>query len=154
MNALFLINEPIRDFSGIAKKILAQVNALKNLGVTVFLSYLEENGKYRFTGRFVDQTLIDKYSGISFFAKLQRRCSYNHLFKFIKANNIQLVYIRYIHFANPFFISFLKKLKSQDIVILLELPTYPYDKEYKNISLPAKLRFYLKKFTESDLRNM
>jgi hypothetical protein len=145
MNVLFLINEPIRDFSGIANKILYQVKSLKNLGENVFLSYIEEKENYKFTGRYVEGTLLDKYSNIAFIAKFERRCLYKNLLKFIIAHDIKLVYIRYIHFANPFFNSFLKKIKSYNIPIFLELPTYPYDQEYKNVSFARRLAFLIER---------
>jgi hypothetical protein len=146
MNALFLVSEPITDFSGISKKILAQVSALKYHETKVSFSYLKANGKYKFSGRYVDDKIIDSYSPFYLISKFQRRYKYKNLYKYIKSNKIDFVYIRYIHFANPFFISFLKKLKKTGIIVLLELPTYPYDQEYKNASINAKMAFGIEKF--------
>ena len=153
MNSLFLISESLADFSGISKKILAQVNALKNQGLNVSLSYLKENGKYKFEGRYINEKIIDKYSEISIISKFQRRCTYKNLYNYIDDNDIKLVYIRYIHFANPFFISFLKKLKKKGIIVLLELPTYPYDQEYRNAHLTAKLAFLIEIFFRKKFKN-
>lgn len=153
MNSLFLISESLTDFSGISKKILAQANALKNQGLNVSLSYLKEKGKYKFEGRYINEKMIDKYSGISIISKFQRRCAYKNLYNYIDANDIKLVYIRYIHFANPFFISFLKKLKKKSIIVLLELPTYPYDQEYRNAHLTAKLAFLIEIFFRKKFKN-
>jgi len=153
MNSLFLISESLNDFSGISKKILAQVDALKNQGLNVSLSYLKENGKYKFEGRYINEKIIDKYSEISIISKFQRRCTYKNLYNYINDYDIKLVYIRYIHFANPFFISFLKKLKKKGIIVLLELPTYPYDQEYRNAHLTAKLAFLVEIFFRKKFKN-
>src|SRR5665647_1646028 len=131
MNALFLVSETLTDFGGVSKKIIAQVNALKNLGLHVALSYLEANVKDEFTGRFINEEKIDKYASFPVINQIQWRCQYRSLFNYINDKGIQVVFIRYIHFANPFFISFLKKLKRINVTILLEIPTYPYDQENK-----------------------
>lgn len=151
MNALFFISESLTEYGGISKKILAQVGALERQGMKVAFSYLKTDGANGFSGRYIDEKIVDNYSRISLISKIQRRCNYNNLYQYIQANDIRLVYIRYIHFANPFFISFLKKVKRRGITILLELPTYPYDQEYQNALLPSKIaflieRFYRKKF--------
>lgn len=145
MNALFFINESLMDYGGISKKILAQVDALKRQGMKVELSYLKVDDTNNFTGRYVDEKVIDKFSHISLISKVQRRCNYKNLYQYIEANDIKLVYIRYIHFANSFFISFLKKLKRSGVTVLLELPTYPYDQEYQNALLPSKIAFLIER---------
>ena len=153
MNALFLISEPLTNFSGISKKILAQVNALKYHGLKVALSHLKVDAKNKFSGRYVDEKIIDKYSDISFISKFQRRCNYKNLYKYIVTNEIKLVYIRYIHFANPFFISFLKKLKKKGVIILVEIPTYPYDQEYQNVHFTSKIAFIIETLYRNKFKN-
>ena len=139
MNALFLIGETIKEFGGISMKILSQINGLERLGLKVILSDIKADNKNKFTGRYVGEEIIDRYSNITFIAKIQSRVKYKNLYRYIKANGIKLVYIRYVHFANPFFISFLKNLKRREIKVLLEIPTYPYDQEYKNLKTIPKL---------------
>lgn len=146
MNALFFISESLMDYGGISKKILAQVSALERQGMKVALSYLKTDSANSFSGRYIDEKIVDNYSRISMISKIQRRSNYNNLYQYIQANNIKLVYIRYIHFANPFFISFLKKLKRSNVTILLELPTYPYDQEYQTALFPSKIAFLIEKF--------
>ncbi len=152
MKALFLVSEALTDFGGISKKILAQVNALKHHGMKVALSYLLTNDQNKFVGRFINEDIIDKYSDISIIAKFQWRCKYENLYRYIKENEIKLVYIRYTHFANPFFISFLKKLKKSGIIILLELPTFPYDQEYQNAQITSKIALIIEKFFRNKLK--
>lgn len=151
MNALYLCNEPLSDFSGVSRKIIAQVNALKYYGLKVNLAYLKANQNYKFEGWFIDGKILERFSTNAFISKLQRRCNYRRLGVYIINNDIRLVYIRYIHFANPFFISFLKKLKKKGIKILMEIPTYPYDGEYKSANFATRVAFsveriYRKKF--------
>ena len=152
MNAMFLINEPLLEFGGISKKILAQVNALKQHGLTVDLSYLKADKHYRFFGRYVNDSILERYSSIGLVSKFQRRYRYEKLYNYIKEKEIQLVYIRYIHFANPFFIHFLKKLKKNDVRILLEIPTYPYDKEYQHAGIASKIAFVIERSSRKKFR--
>jgi len=147
MNTLFLVSDALTDFAGISKKILAQVNALGHCGMRVDLSYLEANNKNEYTGRYINGKIIDKYSNIPIISKFQWRCKYKNLFNYVQANEIKLVYIRYIHFANPFFISFLRKLKKSGIKILLEIPTYPYDQEYRNLKFTSKIVLLIEKLS-------
>lgn len=153
MKALFLISESITDFGGISKKIVAQVNALKNLGVDVTLSYFKVNNKNIFIARYAGEKKIDKFSSNPILSQIQWRCRYKNLFEFIQEKNIEVVFIRYIHFANPFFISFLKKLKQAGVKILLEIPTYPYDQEYKQLKFTSKLVLLIEKFSRCEFKN-
>ena len=111
MKCLFLVCETLQDFEGVSKKILEQANALERLGFNVVLSDLKTDDRNKFTGRYIGREIIDKYSNIDLISKIQSRINYRNLYRYIVANEIKLVYIRYVHFANPFFISFLKKLK-------------------------------------------
>lgn len=153
MNALFLVGEALTEFNGISKKIRAQVGALERLGVKVDLSYLNTNNKNGLVGRYINGERIDKYSKNRIISEFQWRCKYNNLLAYIKVRKFQFVYVRYIHFANPFFISFLKKLKRNDIKILLEMPTYPYDQEYKDIKLTTTLVLLIEKLSRRKFKN-
>jgi hypothetical protein len=151
MNGLYLCNEPLSDFSGVSRKILAQVKALNHLGINVDIAYLKADPNYKFEGWYINGKVLQKFNNSKFLSKLQRRCNYNSIASYIIKNEIELIYIRYIHFANPFFISFLKKLKKKGVTTLMEIPTYPYDVEYKTGSYGAKFAFlieriYRKKF--------
>lgn len=152
MNGLFLIGEALTEFNGISKKILAQVGALERLGVNIDLSYLNANSKNELVGRYINGERIDKYSTNPVISQFQWRCKYNNLLAYVKEKKIQVVYIRYVHFANPFFISFLKKLHKSDIKILLEIPTYPYDQEYKDIKFTSKIVLLIEKLSRRQFK--
>ncbi len=154
MKSLFLAGETLKDFEGVSKKIIEQINALERLGLNVVLSDLKTDDKNKFIGRYVDGQIIDKYSKIDFLSKLQSRIKYKNLYKYIIANKIKLVYIRYAHFANPFFISFLKKLKKSGIKVLLEIPTYPYDKEYDSLKLTIKTLLWVERMSRRHFKNL
>jgi glycosyltransferase involved in cell wall biosynthesis len=153
MNTLFFISEALTESNGISKKILEQVEALKGLGMKVALSYLEVSDKNEIIGRYIDGERIDKYSENSTISKFQLRCNYKNVYNYIKEKKIEIVFIRYVHVANPFFISFLKKLHKSDIKVLLEIPTYPYDQEYKDIKFTSKIVLMIEKLSRRKFKN-
>lgn len=152
MKALFLIGESLTDFGGISKKIIAQVNALKNLGLNVALSYLKTDHKNTFAARYIDEKKIDEFSSSPILSQIQWRSRYKNLYSYIEENGIEIVFIRYIHFANPFFTSFLKKLNKKNIKVLLEIPTYPYDQEYQELKFTSKLVLLIEKLSRRRFR--
>lgn len=154
MNALFLINETIKEFGGISMKILNQVDALKRLGFNVMLSELKPGNKGGFSGRYIGKNKIDQYSKINLISKIQSTTRYKNLYRYIIANEIKMVYVRYVHFANPFFISFLRKLKKNDVKVLLEIPTYPYDQEYTNLKITNKILHGIEKRSRKKFNNL
>ena len=152
MKALFLIGESLDDFGGISKKIIDQVNALKNLGIDVALSYLLSNDRNGFVARYVDEEKIEQFSSSPIISQIHSRLKYNKLYNYIEKNEIEVVFIRYIHFANPFFISFLRKLKKRNIKVLLEIPTYPYDQEYQEVKFTSKLVLLVEKLSRQQFK--
>jgi len=74
---------------------------------------------------------------------------YGMIYTYIKEQKIEVIYIRYTHFANPFFLSFLKDLKKQSVKIFIEIPTYPYDGELKTTTWLSRM----KKRIENRCRN-
>jgi hypothetical protein len=154
MKSLFLICEPLLEYGGISMKILAQEKALERLGFQVVLSELKTDNKNKFTGRYIGEKIIDNYSNINFISKIQFRIKYGNLYRYIVTNEIKLVYIRYAHFANPFFISFLKKLKRSDIKVLLEIPTYPYDQEYNNLKITNEVLMWIEKLSRKKFKDL
>lgn len=145
---LFIIFEGLSQHNGISKKIVAQVNGFINNGVDMQLSSLEfdiTNSKRIFSCRKVGDYIIENYSNYSEISYYQRIVCFRSLVNYIKRNNIQFIYIRYTHIANYFFIKFLKTMKKYKIKILLEIPTYPYDMEYKDIGKKQKLLLTIEK---------
>lgn len=148
MKGLFIIMEPLHEHRGISKKIISQVDGFINNGITMELSYLAidtTNRKRNFSGRMIGQTMIEKFSENNFISKIQRITSYRYLLNYIKLHKANFVYLRYTHFANPFFIRFLKNIKKSNIKIYLEIPTFPYDLEYKNVNIKKKIFLEIEK---------
>ena len=46
---------------------------------------------------------------------------------------MQLVYVRSDHNTTPFLICMLWRLKRAVVKVVMEIPTYPYDQEYKGL---------------------
>ncbi|MEL7601201.1 MAG: glycosyltransferase family 1 protein [Proteiniphilum sp.] len=131
---LFLIFHGIDSAgSGIHKKIKSQFQALKNIGINSSISYLRTDDNNQYDGRLIDNQLLEEYTtkfGIQ--KRWHWRFKFNRLLEYIIKENINTVFIRYTHFANPFFVNFLKKLNKLGVYVVMEIPTYPYDAEYKN----------------------
>ena len=67
------------------------------------------------------------------------------MYNYIRNENIEFIYLRYDHNANPFLILFLKSLQKLRVKVFMEIPTYPYDKEYKGLSLDYQRILFLDK---------
>lgn len=127
MKALFITFHGFHATNGISKKIYYQVQALEANGVETHLCYLleEEGIKYRM----LDQEILANYGG-GLKGKLCKRIEFKSIFHYIIKNQIDLVYIRSDHNANPFTIRLVRKIKKNGIHVVMEIPTYPYDQEY------------------------
>lgn len=151
MSVLFFVNHVLQEHSGVKRKILEQVSAIKKItGKNVYLSFLATEPKRNF--RVVDEFEIDafyKFIPPQIFAAL----FYSKILKFIKDKNIKTIYIRYTQFSNCFFINFLKKLNQLGIYVVLEIPTYPYDLESKNARVLKKIQVYFEKTTRLEMIN-
>ena len=136
--ALFLIFHGFAAHNGISKKIHYQVNALKSCGVDTKLCYLDMLPDH--THRLmVDDMILEDY-GNGFMSKIKKRISYGALGDYILKNDFDFLYIRSAHNANPFFNTFLKKVHSAGIKTALEIPTYPYEGQFKDAGREAKIR--------------
>lgn len=140
MNILFLIYHGLDAASGISKKIIAQVEGLKQSGHEVHLcTYdIREDGH---RCRFVNGKVISDF-GAGKMAALRKRCSYGDVYRYCVDNRIDAVYVRSFHNANPWTIHLFKRLRKAGIPSVMEIPTYPYDSEY--VGFPFKERLELK----------
>ena len=127
MKALFLTFHGFHATNGISKKIHYQVRALEANGVETHLCYLSEKQGIKY--RMLDQEILADY-GDGIKGKLYKRFEFNSVFRYIIKNQIDLVYIRSDHNANPFTIRLVSKIKKAGIHVVMEIPTYPYDQEY------------------------
>jgi glycosyltransferase involved in cell wall biosynthesis len=144
MKALFLIFHGFSTYNvGISKKIFYQKHALEQCGLDIKLCYIDidQDGYHK---RMLDKEVLENY-GKGFFAKIKKRIRYSGLAKYILKNDIRFLYIRSFHNANPFLIRLLKKLNRAGVKSVLEIPTYPYDHEYKNVSFSDRSRFFIDK---------
>lgn len=127
MKALFLLFHGFSEANGISKKICYQVKALQANGLETHLCYLtDENNTKR---RMVDQTVIADY-GNGWKGKVFKRTEFASIVRYATTHQIDFVYMRSDHNANPFTISMVKQLKRAGIKVVMEIPTYPYDQEY------------------------
>lgn len=153
MKAIFIVFHALAEYSGITKKIRYQVKALNDCGVETELCYLgwdEFGNQVRWVG-----DKVQKNFGTGIKAKIEKRFEYNSLYQYIIDNNISLVYMRSLINAEPFIISFAKKLRRKGVKVVMEIPTFPYDHEGKELPLPNKIRFYINKlFRYSQAKNL
>lgn len=142
MNAIFMIFHDLKKFNGISKKIIYQVKALNDCGIDTQISYMKEEGDYK--QRMINENPIRQY-GNTFKGKILKRIDFDSILDYIRKEKIEFIYIRYDHNANPFTIRFMRKLKKEKIKIALEIPTYPYDQEYKGLPLPYQRILFIDK---------
>ena len=72
------------------------------------------------------------------FKTMGQRISYSCIYDYCIREKIEFVYARCFQNANPWLISFFKKLKKNGIHSVTEIPTYPYDDEFKNFDWKAR----------------
>ena len=149
MKILFLVFHGFSEFSGISKKIFNQVKGLSDAGHKVDLCHYDVllNGH---RCRMINDEILEDF-GCGKLASLKKRICYNTIYKYVIEQEIQLLYMRSDHNANPFTIHFLQKLKRQGIKVIMEIPTYPYDQEYKGFPLKEQLELKTDKFFRRSL---
>lgn len=137
MKILFLVYHGFSEVSGISKKIHYQVKGLRENGHEVHLcSYgFAENGH---RCRYIDDQVLADY-GTGFMAGIRQRTEYNRLFEYCLLNEIEFVYARCFQNANPWLIRFFRRLHEAGIKAVTEIPTYPYDEEFKNFEWKIQL---------------
>lgn len=133
MKILFLVFHGFSETSGISKKIINQVDGLRSSGHEVSIaSYRIASNGHRV--RLVDDRVIEDYGSGRLAPVLKRMC-YGKLARYTIGNGFDLVYIRSFHNANPFTIRLVERLKKNSIRAVMEIPTYPYDREYDGYPL-------------------
>ena len=130
MRILFLVYHGFSEHSGISKKIHYQVKGLRENGHDVrlcFYGYAENDHRCRY----IDDKVIKDY-GKGAMAAFRQRMSYGCVYDYCVKENIEFVYARCFQNANPWLIHFFKKLRRAGIRVVTEIPTYPYDQEFKH----------------------
>lgn len=143
MKILFLVYHILSPHSGISKKILSQVDGLRENGADVSLCTLQINPDGS-KSRLVDGQSIRDF-GLGMKAKIKKRLSYSDIVDYVRESGTELVYIRYDINADPFTVKFVKDLKKLGVKILVEIPTYPYDGEFKGQGLAMNLQLLVDK---------
>lgn len=132
MKALFLIFHGFEAFNGISKKIHYQVKALKECGLDVRTCWLDDTDNHK--RRMIDDRAIADYgSGIK--GKILKRTEFDSIVRYVEKEQIEFIYVRYVHNASPFTIRLMRRLKKTGAHIVMEIPTYPYDQEYKGLPM-------------------
>lgn len=141
-NMLYMtLEEDINNNSGVMKKINSQISIFKEAGINTTLSGYLKNGyaiKYQDEIKF---TQISK--GILKNVKI-----FDFVYEFIQINKINILYVRKFR-ATLFSDIFFKKIKQLGVLILLEIPTYPYDGEVTTLKSKIGLsidRIYRNKY--------
>lgn len=150
MRALFIHFFDFAPHSGISKKILYQVAALRECGFEVDLCHMTID-KLGFQKRVCGDIVIDNY-GKGFMAKILKWFYFSSLTDFILINGIQFIYIRSFYNTTPSLLRMLKKLKRAGIKIVMEIPTYPYDYEVKKSPMQHKVIFFINKLFRNRLK--
>ncbi|WP_445441583.1 glycosyltransferase [Citrobacter freundii] len=122
---IFLTHNKKKNSDGVWKKIRSQVNAFVNIGYDVDFFYLDEGG---LIWENVNNNLIRKYAlkfRYGFYLAVRKLIAKEEAYDF--------AYIRKPHggffsLCLPFLLSSLKKERT---IIMMEIPTYPYDLEIR-----------------------
>ena len=139
MRILFIVYHGFSEYSGITKKIRYQVKGLRENGHDVRLCYYDfaENGH---RCRYIDEQVIKDY-GTGSWAAFRQRLDYGCIFDYCVREGIEFVYARCFQNANPWLIHFFKKLKKAGIHAVTEIPTFPYDSEFKYVNRSQRIGF-------------
>ena len=141
MNILFLTYHGFDPGSGITKKMFAQVKGLRQNGHTVHLCSYDVDAQ-RHRCRYVDEKVIKDY-GRSFLAAIRQRMSLGCIYRYCVDNAIEAVYVRHFMNASPFLVRLFRRLRKAGVKCVMEIPTYPYDQEFRGFSLSQRLRLRL-----------
>ena len=141
MKILFLVYHGFSDESGISKKIHYQVKGLRQNGHEVHLCYYDfDSCGHRC--RYVDDKVIADY-GLGAMAALRSRIDLGCIYRYCIENGIEMVYARSFMNASPVLVGLFGKLKKHGIKCVTEIPTYPYDHEFKGYPLKYKIPLYI-----------
>ncbi|MBP1617267.1 MAG: hypothetical protein H6Q14_1094 [Bacteroidetes bacterium] len=137
MKVLFLVFHGLSSSNGISKKIVAQVKAIKDLGLETHLARYEVKADGSRCWMLDEHVLVNFGSGTC--AKVRKRIDYNAILHYVIQSQTKFVYIRSDHNANPFTIHLVRSMREFGCRVVMEIPTYPYDQEY----IALKLKFNL-----------
>ena len=143
MKILFLVYHGFSDESGISKKIHYQVKGLRQNGHEVHLCYYDFDPRGH-RCRYVGNKVIADY-GTGALAAIRSRTQLDCIYNYCAVNAIEMVYARSFMNANPILVRLFDKLSKRGIKCITEIPTYPYDSEFKGYPLKYKIPLYIDK---------
>ena len=141
MKGLFIVFHGFSPHSGISKKIFAQCEALGRCGVDIALCHTEidaDGTQRRLAGDAVIRTF-----GSGLRAKALKRVSYTDITGYIRRERVEFLYIRHDLNANPLLVGWLRSVRRLGVRIALEIPTYPYDAEFREAGRKEKLQLQI-----------
>lgn len=140
---MFLVYHGFSEESGISKKIHYQVKGLRQNGHEVHLCYYDFDSQGN-RCRYIDGKIIANYGKgrlAAFISRINLACIYKYCMK----NGIEMVYARSFMNASPMLVWFFAKLKKAGIKSVTEVPTFPYDSEFKGYPLKNKISLFIDK---------
>ena len=143
MKILFLVYHGFSDESGISKKIHYQVKGLRQNGHEVRLCYYDFDPRGH-RCRYVGNKVIADY-GTGALAAIRSRTQLDCIYNYCAVNAIEMVYARSFMNASPILVRLFHKLNKRGIKCITEIPTYPYDSEFKGYPLKYKIPLYIDK---------
>lgn len=146
---LYIVFHEFAAYSGITKKIAAQVVAFEKCGMQMELCFHDYDNDQNSIIKVNDKHIAN--FGKGFASKLSKRFSYSAIYNYITANDINFIYLRSYNNANPFLVDFTAKLKKDKRICVQEIPTYPYDDEFKEAQKSDQLKLYLDKLYRNAL---
>ena len=141
MKGLFIVFHGFSAHSGISKKIFAQCEALRLGGIDIALCHMEigpDGTQRRLAGDAVIRTF-----GNGFRAKVLKRISYSDITDYIRREKVEFLYIRHDLNANPLLVGWLRRVRRLKVHIALEIPTYPYDAEFRESGWKEKVQLQI-----------
>lgn len=140
MNALHLTLATYDENSGVVKKIKAQAKAIQKNGFErVFVGMIDEDLWLDVDGGKIGriQSVSNLRGQSQFFKKLEN---------FIINNDIKFIYYRFNAASEPSIIRFFNKMRKSGIKCVMEIPTYPYDRETKNKNRLTYMDIFTRRF--------
>lgn len=127
MKGIFVHFFDLAEHSGISKKIISQKNAFCEEGVDMKLCHIsiDKDGIHR---RVSEDTVIESFDK-GLLGLYSKWINYSKLRRYILNEGFDFVYMRSFYNTNYSMLKMFRALKNRGVVILLELPTYPYKKE-------------------------
>jgi len=132
MKCLYWSSQNVNNNDGVSNKIKAHIKSLQHLMFNTYLLYDVCKGNNSIY--YLNDSEFFVQSNTRFIHRLCKIILFIKLYRFVKKTNVKLIYIRYGADADFLLIKWLSKCKRDGCKIMLEIPTYPYDGEFVNLT--------------------